>query len=139
MKAYKGKDKKRTKGVRRFTLGNEICHEDYKRAYEQQAIQSHVQRRIGSEKHQNFTLQFNKVSLSFWEDKRAWVSKNHSLPHGNHTLTDVRRPPLKRFRREEDALVAPEHLEPARSRPRRDNGDVNNEVMAEWCVRVLSP
>ena len=119
MKAYKGKDKMRAKGVSRSTLGNEITHASYKQAYNNQVCLSHEQRRINSEKHETFTLKFTKVSLNFWEDKRAWVSKNLSLPYGHHTLTTERRPPLKRVR-EDDLLIAPIHLEPAKKCPRVD-------------------
>ena len=122
VKENKGEDKKRAKGVSRFTLANKISHEDYKMAYENQVFLSHDQRRICSEKHQNFTLQFNKVSLTFWEDKRAWLSQNDSLPYGHHTLTTERRPPLKR-RRENETLIAPIYLEPAEKRPREDRED----------------
>jgi len=120
MKAYKGKDKQRAKGVRRFTLNNIIRHEDYVKAFKNQVCISHEQRRICSENHQNYTLQYNKVSLNFWEDKRAWLNINQSLPYGHHTLTTERRPPLKRPREATDSLIAPTHLEPAAKNPRVD-------------------
>ncbi len=86
------KEKKRAKGVRRFTLVKEIRHHHYREAYENQVIMTHEQKRIGSKLHQNFTINYFKKTLSFWEDKRAWVGNNSSLPYGNHNLTKERRP-----------------------------------------------
>lgn len=103
-----GKDKKRAKGVRRSTLANEIRHQHFRQTYDESIEFNHTQRRIGSQQHQNYTLQYNKRTLSFFEDKRAWIGKNESLPYGNHQLTRERRP-LKRGAEP----LAPECLEPA--------------------------
>ena len=116
MKAYTGKDKRRAKGVRRFTLAHAICHDDYLKAFQDQVSFAHLQRRIGSERHQNYTLQYEKQTLTFWEDKRAWVEENVSVPYGNHGLTSERRPPLKRTA----PTHAPECLQPAAKKPRLD-------------------
>jgi hypothetical protein len=43
-------------------------------------------RRIGSEQHELFTLATVKRALSFWEDKRAWIDSNCSLPYGHCRL-----------------------------------------------------
>lgn len=59
----------------------------------------HEQRRIGSHLHQLYTLQYNKKTLSFFEDKRCWISRNESLPYGNFKLvenTDAPPPTKKR-------------------------------------------
>lgn len=102
-------EKKRAKGVRKFTLAKEIRHEDFIKAYKDQIDFNHVQRRIGSKKHQNYTLQYTKRTLTFFEDKRAWIGKNVSLPYGNHLLTKDRRPPKRK-----GSSLAPELLNPAK-------------------------
>lgn len=109
------KEKKRAKGVRQFTLAKEIRHADYLQAYQAQKDYKHAQRRIGSIKHQNYTLHFEKRTLTFFEDKRAWIGKNRSLPYGNYKLTQERRPP----KRNADPL-APEMVEPAAKRAREE-------------------
>ena len=98
MLAANDKDsKKRAKGVRRATLVKEITHTMYKESFIQQKTFQHKQRRIGSIKHQVCNLTYKKQSLSFFEDKRAWVSANTSLPYGNHRLpTTQGRPQRKR-------------------------------------------
>ena len=114
------KEKKRAKGVRRFTVGKVIRHAHYRDIFKTQTISQHKQRRIGSQLHQNYTLDYLKLTLSFWEDKRAWVSANVSLPYGNHNLTQERRPPsLKRSA----PPVAPDCLQPAAKSPRHDFDD----------------
>ena len=45
-------------------------------------------RRIANLKHELYTVKTQKRSLSFWEDKRAWVSINESLPYGHFLLNN---------------------------------------------------
>ena len=95
--------KKRAKGVRRMVVQRHITHADYRTAWEQEVEMYAEQRRIASERHQLFTLQYRKRTLSFFEDKRAWVDLNVSLPYGNHQLEHPQRPAKRRY-------VAPEVL-----------------------------
>ena len=96
MKLASGKEKKRAKGVRTHTLSAEIRHEDYLRTIKNCVEMKHTQRRIGSKRHQNYTLQYVKSTLSFFEDKRAWVNVEQSTAYGNHHITSSRRPPTKK-------------------------------------------
>ena len=59
------KEKKRAKGVRRFTVGKQIRHGHYRDIFRSQNIAKHKQRRIGSQLHQNYTLEYFKQSLTF--------------------------------------------------------------------------
>jgi hypothetical protein len=99
-------EKKRAKGVRRSTLMTEISHSDYRQAYTNQVTFAHSQRRIGSRRHQIYNMTYRKKSLSFFEDKRAWLEQNYSLPYGNHLLNGQVKPERKR------AAVLPEIMEP---------------------------
>lgn len=114
MLAVDGKECKRAKGVRRATLNSEISHSDYRRAYKEQVTLSHTQRRIGSINHQLYNLTYNKKTLSFFEDKRAWVSINRSLPYGNHQLGSMEKPSRKRV------TNYPKLVEPAAKRAHID-------------------
>jgi len=114
MLADDGKESKRAKGVRRATLMRGITHADYKRAYRQQVNLFHLQRRIGSIDHQLYNLTYVKKTLSFFEDKRAWVSINRSLPFGNHQLGPAEKPSRKRVSN------YPRLIEPKIKRARND-------------------
>lgn len=107
-----GKEIKRAKGVRLATIFNEITHKMYRGSYKKQKRHQHVQRRIGSNHHQMYNITYKKRTLSFFEDKRAWISKNHSLPFGNYRLGPVEKPIRKR------AHVLPVLLEPQAKVPR---------------------
>ena len=96
-----GDAKKRAKGVRRNVVQRKINHTDYRRAWEEEVEMYADQRRIASERHQLYTLQYRKRTLSFFEDKRAWVTHNGSLPYGNHLVPNPQLPPKRR-------LVAPQ-------------------------------
>ena len=84
------KAKKTAKGVHRHVISNIITHADYRKAYEEKLAMYKETRRIGSLKHQLFTLSQRKLALSSFEDKRTWVSPNESLPYGHHSLGQVR-------------------------------------------------
>ena len=92
-----GDAKKRAKGVRRNVVERQITHADYRHAWENEVELYANQRRIASELHQLYTLQYRKRTLSYFEDKRAWISVNKSLPYGNHSLPNTQRPPKLQF------------------------------------------
>jgi len=93
---------RRAKGVQRQILKNEIHHEDYMAMYQRFGDIFHLadndnplfinqplvkrQRRFGSDKHQLFTYETNKVTLSCRDNKRQWISQNESLPFGHYKL-----------------------------------------------------
>ena len=60
-----GDAKKRAKGVRRIVVQRHITHDDYRAAWEREVEMYAEQRRIASERHQLFTLQYRKRTLSF--------------------------------------------------------------------------
>lgn len=93
---FGGDAKKRAKGVRRNVVQRQITHDDYRLAWENEVELYANQRRIASERHQLYTLQYRKRTLSYFEDKRAWVGVNDSLPYGNHLLENTQRPPKRR-------------------------------------------
>ena len=109
-------ESKRAKGVCRATLKLDITHDTYKQAYTQQTTFTHTQRRFGTVNHQLFSLTYKKRSLSFFEDKRAWLSINRSLPYGNHQLlsSDHQRDGLAPRKRK--AIILPSLLEPEAKR-----------------------
>jgi hypothetical protein len=84
------KEKKRAKGVQRHVVESKIKHIDYKIAYEEKVALYRETRRIGSVRHQLYTLSQRKLSLSSFEDKRTWVTANESRPYGHHTLGQTR-------------------------------------------------
>ena len=75
----------------------QITHADYRHAWENEVELYANQRRIASELHQLYTLQYRKRTLSYFEDKRAWIGVNKSLPYGNHSLPNTQRPPKLQF------------------------------------------
>ena len=113
-------NKMRAKGVARATLRLDITHETYKTAFIEQTTFSHIQRRFGSINHQLFTMSYNKRSLSFFEDKRAWISINKSLPYGNHNLLAGGYQKDGSAPKKRKAAILPVMLEPESKRQRVD-------------------
>lgn len=118
--------KKRAKGVRRATV-REMRHSEYVDAYQNQVVLYKNQRRIASNKHHVSTIEYNKISLSFYEDKRYWLDINESLPFGHFSLNSIR--PVKLLKG-----TIPTHVvldtddEPPRKRPRVMEEDDNGGV-----------
>lgn len=78
--------KKAAKGIQKAVLQSEISHEDYVQAFELLKDMSVSVRRIASRNHRVFTIEQQKRALSVWEDKRAWIEPNKSLPYGHYAL-----------------------------------------------------
>ena len=91
----KNKEMKRAKGVRRATVAKIINHALYKEAFLKQREFVHNQTRLGSTRHQLRTINYDKKSLSFFENKRAWVEVNKSHPYGNHRLQLPNKPSIQ--------------------------------------------
>ena len=106
--------KKRAKGVKQATV-REMSHLDYVKSYKNQKLLYKNQRRIASNKHKVSTIEYNKISLSFYEDKRVWLNLNSSVPYGHYSLNSIR--PQKQLLR-----TIPSHVvvdeEPPAKRPR---------------------
>lgn len=79
-------DKKAAKGVQKAVVKSSITHDDYDAAFQSLNQLSVTVRRISSNHHRVFTLEQEKKALSVWEDKRAWISANVSLPFGHVNL-----------------------------------------------------
>ena len=80
-----GKTKATAKGVGR-TVKNSLCHQDYKDRFLHQTEMSRVVKRMQSFNHHIFNIKQAKIALSFFENKRAWVDSNNSLPYGHYRL-----------------------------------------------------
>ena len=115
--------KKRAKGVRRATV-RMMSHSDFRDAFQNQQLLYKDQRRIASNKHKINTIEYNKISLSFYEDKRFWLDINSSLPFGHFSLNSTR--PIKKAIESIPSHVVVDDEEPPRKRPRvsEDDGGV---------------
>lgn len=82
--------KKRAKSIAKAVLKNEVSHMDYLDAYVQQTEKSAICRRIGSKRQQVYTVATYKRALSFFDDKRSWVTENTSLPFGHYSLRQTK-------------------------------------------------
>jgi len=102
------KNIKRAKGVQRVVLNKELEHWNYQRIYDQfsaiflnddddnNEVNDNTneinpplvkrQKRIGSEGHQIYTYDYNKVALACRENKRQWIAKNISYAFGHRRL-----------------------------------------------------
>src|SRR5271163_3683655 len=63
-----------------------LTHQDYKDRYDSKTELTREVRRMQSFKHVIFNLKLQKIALFFFENKRAWVSANESLPYGHYRL-----------------------------------------------------
>jgi hypothetical protein len=78
------KPKQACKGVRKGVL----THEDYRERYETKTELVKTARRMQSFSHHIYNIRQDKIALSFFENKRAWVGDNTSLPYGHFLLSD---------------------------------------------------
>ena len=74
--------KQACKGVRKGSLS----HADYRARFETKTELVKQVRRMQSFKHTIYNLKQFKIALSFYENKRAWVDANCSLPYGHYRL-----------------------------------------------------
>jgi hypothetical protein len=84
--ANPAKAKRRAKGIQKSVVKHEICHADFRDTFLDLVEKSWTTRRIASERHELHTVATVKRALSFWEDKRAWLDSNCSLPYGHCRL-----------------------------------------------------
>jgi hypothetical protein len=77
-----GENKKTAKGVQRAVLKKQINHKDYKDTLETGNKQQHKQTIIRSYKHQLFTVEFMKDTLSAFDSKVYRIDKNTGHPYG---------------------------------------------------------
>ena len=77
--------KKAAKGVQKC-IREGLSHEEYAAVYRHQDEVGKVMRRFQSTDHVVHTIKQEKWALSVVDNKRAWISKNESLPYGHFRL-----------------------------------------------------
>ena len=81
------REMKKAKGVSSSVVKRHMRHSDYKTALFQKKRYQHKMRRIGSERHQIYTYDQEKISLNPYDDKRFILDDGIcSLPYGYHSL-----------------------------------------------------
>lgn len=86
MYAYKTENKvdKRLKGIKKSVLKKEISFNDYKNALFELKEYFHKQKVIRNYKHEIYTEELNKKSLSWKDDKRYLIpGSTDTLAHGH--------------------------------------------------------
>jgi hypothetical protein len=87
---YGGKITKRAKGVKRVALKKQIAFEDYVSCLRTTDVKYTNFRTFRSYKHQLFTVQQSKLSLSSYDDKRYILPDNiNTLPHGHYKIPNL--------------------------------------------------
>ena len=104
----------KAKGVPRQVVKS-LHFEEYKRILLERKESYCTSRRIQSLKHRLMTVEVTKKALSPWEDKRAWLDWNTSVPYGSYSMTISREKPKKR---EADPPSIYDYAEPAGKRRR---------------------
>ena len=74
---------KRAKGIARSVVKNNLRHIDYQKAFHETQESTVEMTILKSKRHIVQTHSFQKRGLSIFDDKRIWLSKNKSLPHGH--------------------------------------------------------
>ena len=91
--------KKLCKGISKAVIKQQLTFETYQSVLENEVPTRHAMYNIRSREHHLSIEKVQKTSASLFEDKRFWVSKYHSLPHGHHLI-----PTLRRIYQEHDYL-----------------------------------
>ena len=81
------KNEQACNGIKRNVIKNDITHENYKTTLFNDDQMHHKMKTIRSEKHQLYSLEINKVSLSCFDDKR-YIHDNgiSSYAYGHHMI-----------------------------------------------------
>ena len=82
-----GKECKKAKGIVHSVIKNDLKHDMYKNTLETGGKMYSRMTVIRSTKHQLYTMEMNKVSLSAYDDKR-WIRRNgiSSYAYGHHKI-----------------------------------------------------
>ena len=91
--------KKLCKGISKAVIKQQLTFKTYQSVLENEVPTRHAMYNIRSREHHLSIEKVQKTSASLFEDKRFWVSKYHSLPHGHHLI-----PTLRRIYQEHDYL-----------------------------------
>ena len=74
--------KKKCKGISRQVVSSSIDYSMYEKTYENESFMFHSQEGFRSRKHDIFLESMTKCSMSIIDQKRFWLSRNVSFPHG---------------------------------------------------------
>ena len=78
---------KTAKGIKKVVIIKDIKHEDYKNVLLNNKQLDHKMKTIRSHKHQLGSYEINKVSLSYFDDKRYILNDGiHSLAYGHYKI-----------------------------------------------------
>src|SRR3977135_4381336 len=81
-----GKVKATAKGVGR-SVRERLTHQDYRDRFQQKTELNRTVNRLQSYDHKIFQISQDKIALSWFENKRAWINDNASLPYGHYKLS----------------------------------------------------
>ena len=81
-----GKVKATAKGVGR-SVRERLTHQDYRDRFDQKTELNWTVNRLQSYEHKIFQISQDKIALSWFENKRAWINDNTSLPYGHYKLS----------------------------------------------------
>jgi hypothetical protein len=87
MITMKEHEHKRAKGIQRCVVANEMKHSNFLAVHKEGKDDFRDVRRFSSTAHSISTIQQRKKALTGWEDKRAWISPNHSVAYGHYSLS----------------------------------------------------
>ena len=80
---------KKCKGIKKCVV-DEITHEDYNRCLSDHTILHKSQNIFKSKLHKVYTVQVNKIALSFNDDKCFIMDDNiHTLTHGHYKIKSM--------------------------------------------------
>ena len=77
------------KGISRYVIQDQLNLKLYKSVLETHLPTRHSMNLIRSKKHQLYIERITKTSLSLFDDKRYWVTKYFSLPHGHPLIATL--------------------------------------------------
>ena len=81
------KEKKTAKGVTKAVVRNRIRHVHYREILENAGARRDKMRMIRNERHQMYTVEVNKTSLSAYDDKRYILEDGiHTLAYGHYLI-----------------------------------------------------
>jgi hypothetical protein len=78
----------RCKGVSRRVVCQTLNHDRYRECIQNRTVTYSTARRLGSHNQQVYLMEERKLSLGFFDSKRAWTDCNYSLPFGHFRLLD---------------------------------------------------
>ena len=80
------KEYKRAKGIPKHIVKNELNFKAYTQTFEENSKSRVNFNCIRSSKHQLYSINCSKSGLSNFENKRYYISNNHSLPYGHYAI-----------------------------------------------------